>query len=159
VFGDYMAWHLKRQLSFDIWWLALAVFLICVFERGKLLDPSRSSYMTVFAILFEVVSGYGTVGLSLGVTGQNYSLSGALGTASKLVLCAVMLRGRHRGLPAAIDPSVLLPNELERQTEMESQFRRRQEVLRNALSKVITDEMMKEEKENVMEEDLPPGMA
>ena len=30
---------------------------------------------------------------------------------SKLILCAVMLRGRHRGLPVAIDRAVLLPGE------------------------------------------------
>jgi Cation transport protein len=29
----------------------------------------------------------------------------------KLILCAVMLRGRHRGLPVAIDRAVLLPRE------------------------------------------------
>lgn len=27
-------------------------------------------------------------------------------------MCAVMLRGRHRGLPLAIDPSIMLPSEL-----------------------------------------------
>lgn len=27
------------------------------------------------------------------------------------MLCAVMLRGRHRGLPVAIDKAVLLPDE------------------------------------------------
>ena len=27
------------------------------------------------------------------------------------MLCAVMLRGRHRGLPVAIDKAVLLPHE------------------------------------------------
>ena len=30
---------------------------------------------------------------------------------SKLILCAVMLGGRHRGLPVAIDKAVLLPAE------------------------------------------------
>lgn len=30
---------------------------------------------------------------------------------SKLVVCAVMIRGRHRGLPVAIDRAVMLPNE------------------------------------------------
>ena len=40
-----------------------------------------------------------------------YSFCGAWHTGSKLVLCAVMLRGRHRGLPVAIDKAVLLPDE------------------------------------------------
>ena len=32
-------------------------------------------------------------------------------TLSKLIICAVMLRGRHRGLPVALDRAVLLPSE------------------------------------------------
>ena len=41
----------------------------------------------------------------------NYSFSGALRPLSKLIICAVMLRGRHRGLPVAIDRAVMLPSE------------------------------------------------
>jgi Cation transport protein len=40
-----------------------------------------------------------------------YSFCGAWHTGSKLILIAVMLRGRHRGLPVAIDKAVLLPDE------------------------------------------------
>lgn len=63
--------------------------------------------------VFEVVSAYGTVGLSLGITNSNYSLSGAFRPLSKLVVCAVILRGRHRSLPVAIDRAILLPSDLE----------------------------------------------
>ena len=42
---------------------------------------------------------------------QNYSFSGALSPLSKLIVCAVMIRGRHRGLPVAIDRAILLPDE------------------------------------------------
>lgn len=42
---------------------------------------------------------------------DNYSLSGAFRPLSKLIVCFVMLRGRHRGLPVAIDRAVLLPLE------------------------------------------------
>jgi Cation transport protein len=42
---------------------------------------------------------------------QNYSLSGAFRPLSKLIICFVMLRGRHRGLPVAIDRAVMLPLE------------------------------------------------
>lgn len=59
--------------------------------------------------MFEVSSSYGTVGLSLGAP-SGTSLSGGLRTLSKLVLCAVMVRGRHRGLPLAIDRAVMLPD-------------------------------------------------
>lgn len=40
-----------------------------------------------------------------------YSFSGSWRTASKLALILVMLRGRHRGLPVAIDHAVQLPGE------------------------------------------------
>jgi hypothetical protein len=83
--------------------------LICIIERGHInkADPGFS----IFSILFEVTSAYGTVGLSLGVPGKNYSLSGDFASLSKVVLMAAMLRGRHRGLPLAIDRSILLPGE------------------------------------------------
>ena len=43
---------------------------------------------------------------------------------SKLILCAVMIRGRHRGLPVAIDRAVLLPGEgLGKAEEEDAQIR------------------------------------
>lgn len=47
---------------------------------------------------------------------QYYSLSGEFNTLTKLIFCLVMIRGRHRGLPAAIDRAVMLPAKL-RQTD------------------------------------------
>lgn len=41
----------------------------------------------------------------------NYSLSGGMHTLSRLIIIAVMLRGRHRGLPVALDRAVLMPSE------------------------------------------------
>jgi Cation transport protein len=41
------------------------------------------------------------------------SLSGSFRKLSKLVVIAVMIRGRHRGLPIAIDRAVLLPRDIE----------------------------------------------
>ena len=104
-----IASHLQRQLAYDIWFQFLVFFLICTIERGHILrgDPGFS----VFSILFEVTSAYGTVGLSLGVPGKDYSLCGDFASLSKVVLLFAMLRGRHRGLPLAIDRSILLPGE------------------------------------------------
>lgn len=75
-----------------------------------------------------------------------------------------MLRGRHRGLPDAIDRSVLLPNEMKRQSEMEEEFRGRQRVMREAIEqakgglRTSTNASV-----NVVhrdeEEDVPPGLA
>ncbi|KAL1798256.1 hypothetical protein ACET3X_002293 [Alternaria dauci] len=104
-----IASHLQKQLSYDIWFQFFVFFLICIIERGHInkADPG----FNIFSILFEVTSAYGTVGLSLGVPGKNYSLSGDFASLSKVVLMAAMLRGRHRGLPLAIDRSILLPGE------------------------------------------------
>ena len=65
----------------------------------------------IFNILFEVTSGYGTVGLTTGVPYDTYSLSGAFHKLSKVIMLFVMVRGRHRGLPLAIDRSILIPGE------------------------------------------------
>lgn len=45
------------------------------------------------------------------LTQANYSFSGALRPLSKLIISIVMLRGRHRALPVAIDRAVMLPSE------------------------------------------------
>lgn len=111
------------QLAHDIWWLVLAVFIITAIESSHFNeDPVVFS---VFNIIFEVVSGYGTVGISVGVPTAAYSFCGAWHTASKIVLCAVMIRGRHRGLPVALDHAVRLPGEhLHREEEEDNRIRR-----------------------------------
>jgi potassium uptake Trk family protein len=101
--------QLRAQLAHDLWYVVLAVFLISIIEGGHFAqDPAVYS---IFNIVFETVSAYGCVGISVGLPDEAYSFSGGLHTLSKLVLCAVMIRGRHRGLPVAIDRAVLLPGE------------------------------------------------
>lgn len=101
--------QVRGQLAHDLSWLALAIFLIACIEVSNY-DADPVTY-SIFNITFEVVSGYGCVGISTGLPNQAYSFSGGWHVVSKLVLCAVMLRGRHRGLPVAIDRAVLLPSE------------------------------------------------
>lgn len=50
-----------------------------------------------------MVSAFGGIGLTLGIPTENYSFSGAFTVTSKLIVIVIMLRGRHRGLPVAID--------------------------------------------------------
>ncbi|NLV59960.1 MAG: H(+)-transporting ATPase [Clostridiales bacterium] len=74
--------HESILKAFTVTILAVAVvclmtFLICI------LEPE----LTFMQILFEVVSGFGTVGLSTGITPQ-------LRDASKLLLCLTMFIGR-----------------------------------------------------------------
>ena len=101
--------QLRSQLSHDLWWIVLAVLFITIAETSSFeRDPVTYS---VFNILFEVVSAYGCVGISVGLPNMAYSFCGGWHVISKLILCAVMIRGRHRGLPVAIDRAVLLPGE------------------------------------------------
>jgi Trk-type K+ transport system membrane component len=102
VWGEYLLWHAKllivllylaslssfidcrQQLAFDMWWLALALWLICVIERNPLSNPEDQSWFNIFTVskyfylkytsdllisytVFEIVSAYGTVGMSLGI--------------------------------------------------------------------------------------------
>ena len=101
--------QLRGQLAHDLWWIVLAILFITITETSQFeRDPAAYS---VFNVIFEVVSGYGCVGISVGLPNVAYSFCGGWHTLSKLILCAVMLRGRHRGLPVAIDRAVLLPGE------------------------------------------------
>lgn len=109
--------QLSNQLSHDMWWLAIAIFAItCIEVDSYNADPK---IYAVFNIIFEVISAYGPVGLSTGLNDKPYSLSGGFHAASKLIICAVMLRGRHRGLPIAIDKAIKLPGEESDRIEQE----------------------------------------
>ena len=137
--GGGLAMHIRNQLAYDMWFQLLAWFLICVIEREQIAGGSEG--FTLFALLFEVASGYGTVGLSTGVPYDTYSLSGQFHSLSKLVMMAVMLRGRHRGLPLAIDRSILVPGE-ELMTKMDAEYSRYGEFERGE-----EEELRREERE------------
>ncbi|KPM37178.1 Low-affinity potassium transport protein [Neonectria ditissima] len=107
---SYLMTHLRNQLSFDLWYIFVGIFAICIAESSRIMDSNDPAF-TVFPILFEVVSAYGNVGLSLGYPTVSTSFCSQFSTFSKLVLCAMMLRGRHRGLPYALDRAIVLPNE------------------------------------------------
>ncbi|RKP29930.1 potassium transport protein TRK1/TRK2, partial [Metschnikowia bicuspidata] len=106
--NSFVGAHLRNQLSFDLWFIFLGLFIICVAEGSRV--NSNLSF-TVFSFLFEIISAYGTVGLSLGYPGIDQSLSNQFCTVSKLVIIAMMIRGRHRGLPYALDRAIMVPNE------------------------------------------------
>ncbi|KAK5172204.1 uncharacterized protein LTR77_003842 [Saxophila tyrrhenica] len=101
--------HIRQQLAYDIWWLIAAAFLVCIIEHQEL--RTEKPGFTIFSVMFETVSAYGNIGLSLGVPYNSFSFSGAWHVLSKLILLTVMLRGRHRILPYAVDRAVLLPGE------------------------------------------------
>ncbi|KAF7591550.1 hypothetical protein BBP40_001429 [Aspergillus hancockii] len=111
--------QLRVQLAYDLWWLALAVIIICIVEAGNFSrDPVTYS---VFNVIFETISAYGCVGVTTGLPDQAYSFSGGWHTLSKLALCAVMLRGRHHSLPVAIDKAIMLPEDYLARVEEEDE--------------------------------------
>ncbi|KAI0190800.1 TrkH-domain-containing protein [Astrocystis sublimbata] len=130
---SFIGHQIRGQLSHDLWWLVVAVLLIMIIEtRHFLEDPVTYS---VFNVLFEVVSAYGCVGISIGSPKEAYSFSGGLYPGSKLVLCAVMLRGRHRGLPVALDRAVRLPgDEMHSVEEEDHEIRRSMSARRPSLT-------------------------
>ncbi|KAF8425485.1 cation transport protein-domain-containing protein [Tirmania nivea] len=102
--------HLRNQLQYDLWYIFLGLFIIAIVE-GNRIESKEQYAFTLFAILFEVVSAYGTVGLSMGYPDVNTSFSGQFKTISKLAILAMQIRGRHRGLPYQVDRAILLPSE------------------------------------------------
>lgn len=106
--AGYLRTHLQNQLSFDLWYIFLGIFCIAVAEADRIADQADPAFQ-IFPIFFEVVSAYGNVGLSLGYPTVLTSLSGQFRPFSKVVVCAMMVRGRHRGLPYALDRAVKLP--------------------------------------------------
>ena len=109
VKGGHLLTHLQNQLAYDLWFVIGAWILICAVERTALME--RHPGFLIFNILYEVTSGYGTIGVSTGVPYDAYALSGAFHKLSKVIMMFVMIRGRHRGLPLAIDRSILIPGE------------------------------------------------
>ncbi|KZL69399.1 cation transporter [Colletotrichum incanum] len=106
---SFVSQQIRGQLAHDLWLLTLAVLIIVTIETSHFLaDPVHFS---VFNVIFEVVSGYGCVGISVGLPKDAMSFAGGWHAGSKLVLCLVMLRGRHRGLPVALDRAVRLPGQ------------------------------------------------
>ncbi|EPX75241.1 potassium ion transporter Trk1 [Schizosaccharomyces octosporus yFS286] len=120
--------HLTEQVSHDLWCIFLGLFIVCICEGGKIADNNDTDF-TIFTILFEIVSAYGTVGLSTGLSTSECSLSARFTKLSKLVIIALQIRGRHRGLPRAVDRAILLPTEKNNLKE-EEDHRRRQELSR-----------------------------
>ncbi|KAI8098566.1 cation transport protein-domain-containing protein [Halteromyces radiatus] len=108
--------QVQRQLSSDISWLLVGLFIIIVAEAQRIMDPSP---ITVWTIIYESVSGFGNVGASQGYPDASVSQAGEYRTIR-----------RHRGLPASIDRAVMLPSDQLEEREIEEQaFRRRNTVV------------------------------
>jgi Trk-type K+ transport system membrane component len=89
----------RKTLASDLWWLAISAFLVAV--TNTWLDIA-----TLFRLNWEVVSAFGTVGTSLPLPGHVASFSSGLNDFGKLVIIAVMIAGRHRGMPHSLDAAI-----------------------------------------------------
>ncbi|KAL1843550.1 hypothetical protein VTJ49DRAFT_1143 [Mycothermus thermophilus] len=120
---DLVSHHVRSQLSHDMWWVALAFFVITILETQHTI--ANPTVFSLFNILFEIVSAYANNGVSIGLPSASHSFSGAWRGGSKLVMVFVMLRGRHRDLPVALDRAVKLPSvALDEQEEEDQEVRR-----------------------------------
>ncbi|KTW32362.1 uncharacterized protein T551_00452 [Pneumocystis jirovecii RU7] len=108
--ASFVGTHIRQQLSFDLWYIFLGLFIICIVENKKIKDESIPSF-NVFSVLFEIISAYCTVGLSFGSPDINSSFSSKFSIIGKLVIISLQIRGRHRGLPYTLDRAVILPTE------------------------------------------------
>ena len=93
----------KKYLNSHIRWLGFFFLCIATAEE-RVLDTQPP--VNLFDILFEIMSAYGTSGLSMGSPGKPYSLCGEFNNFSKILLCIVKLMGKHRGLPSNTDAAL-----------------------------------------------------
>lgn len=88
--------HLSKLITRTRTWLFISIFLICAFESHHMTPIDEN--VTVIKVVFEVVSAFGAVGLTLGYPNVKSSFATVLSIPSKIVLILTMLMGRHRGL-------------------------------------------------------------
>ncbi|XP_024520310.1 sodium transporter HKT1 [Selaginella moellendorffii] len=102
----------RRNLANDNTFLFLLVVFISISLNSQMEKDPRN--FNLFAILFEVASAYGCVGLTLGYScnlrlqpghckDTTLSFSGTWNAPGKMFIIAVMFIGRHRDLPHHID--------------------------------------------------------
>ncbi|KAJ5490779.1 hypothetical protein N7539_002346 [Penicillium diatomitis] len=89
--------RLRSHLSRDMWWLSFAVILICVAESQNFADYPLA--FSTFNIVFEVVSAYSFVGVSVGYPGKTTAFCAEWSPFSKLLLVLIAVIGRHRDVP------------------------------------------------------------
>ncbi|RCI13161.1 hypothetical protein L249_1157 [Ophiocordyceps polyrhachis-furcata BCC 54312] len=102
----YLARLVREQLGLDVWWFFLAVFCLTISEARSVQDDpvegrakqtnKKKKGLSDFPLMFEVVTAYNNVGISLGHPDVDAALCAKFSVVGKLVLCVLMVRGRHR---------------------------------------------------------------
>lgn len=84
--------HAIRLFFFSSIFISTVIFLICLNEAKYIITPDPT--FNFLKVAFEVVSAFGTVGLSMGFAGGVTSFSAILSPFSKFLLIVTMLFGR-----------------------------------------------------------------
>jgi Trk-type K+ transport system membrane component len=98
---------MRRYIARHASWLFFGYITVAASDHALLEAPPRTPYgrspTSLFNYLFELLSAYGTNGLSTGYPGVNFNLVGMWKPVSKMVVIGVLFLGRHRNLPRAVD--------------------------------------------------------
>lgn len=92
--------HAFTLLTRTYTWLFIAIFLVCCFESHHITPIDEN--ITVIKIVFDVVSAFGTSGLTTGYPNLTSSFCTIFTVPSKIIVILTMLMGRHRGLFASM---------------------------------------------------------
>lgn len=103
---------IKKYTNRHTTYLTIVFIIISTVEQPLLADsgnwpPGDKPSTTLFNILFEMLSAYGTNGLSMGFPGVNHSLSGMFRPLSKLCIMFLMILGRHRSMSGKSDATLM----------------------------------------------------
>ena len=123
---------IKKYTNRHTTWIVVIYIVISTAEEHILtgadnFPPMTTPRTTLFNILFEMMSAYGTNGLSMGFPGVNHSLSGMFKPISKLCIMFLMIMGRHRSMQGKSDPTLM--TSLARLTEHVEMLRAQREAL------------------------------
>jgi Trk-type K+ transport system membrane component len=83
----------------------LVAYLLLAYSENSLMKET-DQYTNLFSLLFEVISAYGNVGLSLVAPNIPYSFSGEFTALGKWIIIWVMMFGKHKGMPELYDEAV-----------------------------------------------------
>jgi hypothetical protein len=104
---------IKKYTNRHTTWIVVIYIVISTAEEHLLtgadnFPPMTTPRSTLFNILFEMMSAYGTNGLSMGFPGVNHSLSGMFRPISKVCIIFLMIMGRHRSMQGKSDPTLMI---------------------------------------------------
>ncbi|BFU24049.1 high-affinity potassium uptake transporter, putative [Entamoeba histolytica HM-1:IMSS-B] len=87
--------YVKSLFFSHIIWFYTATLIVMAFYCSAHTTGANQ----LIDVMFEISSAFGTVGMSLGSSKDPCSFSGDVPIPAQLIICLVMILGRHRGFP------------------------------------------------------------